>query len=122
MFQLSFSWESNPASGRGANCDPRGEYLVQILKIFDLDTNECDSILRSSGYTGMLRWNCPGFESAQCRSFIYFEAFFFFLQYCKDFLLSHVFLLVKNTRKISYNRNPVNRIPVIISVSARIFY
>jgi hypothetical protein len=42
-FQLSFSWESNPArvkaSGRGAKCYPREEYQVQILKIFIPHTN-----------------------------------------------------------------------------------
>jgi hypothetical protein len=36
---LSVSWESNPArvkaSGRGAKCYPRGEYPVQILRIFE---------------------------------------------------------------------------------------
>jgi hypothetical protein len=29
------------------------KYLVQILKIFIPDTNECNSILWSSGYTGI---------------------------------------------------------------------
>jgi hypothetical protein len=57
------SWESNPAN-RGEKCYPRREYLVQMLRIFIPDINECNSILRSSGYTGILWWNCPGFESA----------------------------------------------------------
>jgi hypothetical protein len=47
---------------------------------------------------------------------IYLEASFIFLWYAKDFhlffFLLRIFLLVKNTlkisRKISYNRNPVN--------------
>jgi hypothetical protein len=32
------------------------------------ETNECNSILRSSGYTGMLGWNCPGFDSDKCHA------------------------------------------------------
>jgi hypothetical protein len=44
------------------------KYLVQILKIFIPDTNKCNSILRNSGYTGLLRLNCPGFDSLVIQS------------------------------------------------------
>jgi hypothetical protein len=74
---------------------------------------ECNSIPWASGYTGLVWWSTPGFESAWCRSLIYLEAFFFFLQYSRDihlflFFYTACFLLVKNTRQFSYNMKAVN--------------
>jgi hypothetical protein len=108
------SWELNPArvkaSGRGAKCYPRRVYPVQILKIFaKYIKNDRNPIQWTSGITRLPPPNQPGFESALYQSTIYSEAFFIFLQCRKDFhFFSYAcFLLVKNARKISYNRNPV---------------
>jgi hypothetical protein len=65
---------------------------MKAVKIFRPDINKCNLILRNSGYTGMLRWNCPGFDSAWCRSLIFLEASFFFFQHCKDIFIYFYFL------------------------------
>jgi hypothetical protein len=64
------SWESNPArakaSERGAKCYPRGEFPVQILKIFRPHTNIGNSIQWTSGLTGLLQWDSHGFDTDKC--------------------------------------------------------
>jgi hypothetical protein len=67
------SWDSNPAR---VNASKKFQYLVCILKIFVPLKNEHNSILRNRVYTGLLRWNCPGFDSLVNQSSIYFVFIF----------------------------------------------
>jgi hypothetical protein len=100
----------------------KNKYLVQIVKIFEiLYNNRCNSLLRTSGYTGFSRWNCPGFDPDKCPASSFHlkhsslsadtVKIFIFL----SFFIAH-FLRVKNTYKNPYSLKAVK----LWQISARL--
>jgi hypothetical protein len=78
---------------------------IEYLKYFVVYKNDFNSIQWTRGYTGLLQWNHPGFDTDKCRKALFLSSsssssddslrtFFSFF-----FLNIACFLLAKNTRK-----------------------
>jgi hypothetical protein len=84
----------------------------RYLKYHVLYKNKRNSIQWTSGCTGLLQSYSHELDTQSAQRILFKTVLIIYLEYAKDFyfflfFLYACFLLVKNTRKISYNRNPV---------------